>query len=172
MPPNSDKPTLKRRSFLSLLPGAFAGAACFPIIPSSTSESPDNKMPSQAGVCWLDVCAPFIVNDPAAVRSEIFLTSDTFFGAKGYQGGQDSTEYKIYLYDSAGQPIGTDGIAKRLIVPAMQTTALNVRDLLGSDEKFWGGNEDSTATQQPRADACQRSLQLSIHSLADQQLVR
>jgi hypothetical protein len=139
MPPNSDKPILKRRSFLSLLPAAVAGAACLPLIVSSKSESQDYKSPSSSKVCWLDVCAPFIVNDPEGIRSEIFLTSDTFFGAKGYEGGADSTEYKFYLYDSTGKPIGKDGIAKHLIVPAMQTTALNVRDLLGSDEKFWGG---------------------------------
>lgn len=139
MPPNSDKPTLKRRSFLSLLPGAFAGAACLPLIPASNSESQEYKSPSSSKVCWLDVCAPFIVNDPGGIRSEIFLTSDTFFGAKGYEGGADSTEYKFHLYDSTGKPIGKDGIAKHLIVPAMQTTTIDVRDLLGSDEKFWGG---------------------------------
>jgi hypothetical protein len=139
MPPNSDKPTLKRRSFLSLLPGAFAGAACLPLIPASNSESQEYKSPSSSKVCWLDVCAPFIVNDPGGIRSEIFLTSDTFFGAKGYEGGADSTEYKFHLYDSTGKPIGKDGIAKHLMVPAMQTTTIDVRDLLGSDEKFWGG---------------------------------
>jgi hypothetical protein len=138
MPPNSDKPTLKRRSFLALLPGAFAGAACLPLIPSSNSESQDYKSSSSSKVCWLDVCAPFIVNDPEGIRSEIFLTSDTFFGAKGYESG-DSTEYKFYLYDSTGKPIGKDGIAKQLTVPAMETTTISVRDLLGSDEKFWGG---------------------------------
>ncbi len=139
MPPNSDKPDLKRRSFLSLLPGAFAGAACLPLIASSKSESQDYKSTSSANVCWLDVCAPFIVNDPEGVRSEIFLTSDTFSGAKGFEGGVDSTEYKFYLYDSTGKPIGKDGVAKHLMVPAMQTTRVNVRDLLGSDDKFWGG---------------------------------
>src|SRR5262249_20017084 len=30
-------------------------------------------------------------------------------------------------------------VAKRLVVPAMQTTRLSVRDILGHDEKFWGG---------------------------------
>jgi hypothetical protein len=79
------------------------------------------------------------VNDPEGIRSEIFLTSDTFFGAKGYEGGADSTEYKFYLYDSTGKPVGKDGLAKQLMVPAMQTTTINVRDLLGGDEKFWGG---------------------------------
>ena len=139
MPPNSDKLTFKRRSFLSLLPGAFAGAACLPLIPSSSSESQDYKSPSSSKVCWLDVCAPFIVNDPGGIRSEIFLTSDTFCGAKGFEGGADSTEYKFYLYDATGKPIGEDGLAKRLTVPAMQTTTVDVRDLLGTDEKFWGG---------------------------------
>ena len=139
MPPNSDKPILKRRTFLSLLPGAVAGAACLPLVVSSNPESQDYKSPTSSKVCWLDVCAPFIVNDPEGIRSEIFLTSDTFFGAKGYEGGADSTEYKFYLYDSTGKPIGKDGIAKYLMVPAMQTTTISVRDLLGSDEKFWGG---------------------------------
>jgi hypothetical protein len=80
-----------------------------------------------------------VINDPNGVRSDIFLTSDTFFGAKGYEGSQDSTEYQIYLYDSAGKPVGSDGVAKHLVVPAMQTTTLGLAEILGTDQKFWGG---------------------------------
>ena len=80
-----------------------------------------------------------MINDPNGVRSDIFLTSDTFFGAKGYEVSQDSTEYQIYLYDSAGKPVGSQGVAKHLVVPAMQTTTLGLAEILGTDQKFWGG---------------------------------
>ena len=142
MPPDSENRNFKRRTFLSLLPSAFAGAAFFPLIASAKTQSRDNQIlapESQGKVCWLDVCAPFVVNDPNGVRSEIFLTSDTFFGSRGYEGGKDSTEYQILLYDASGKPIGQDGVAKRLVVPAMQTTALSLVDILGSDQQFWGG---------------------------------
>lgn len=91
-------------------------------------------------MCWLDVCAPFVVEDSnAGIHSEIYLTADTFAGKNGYQDAGFVTEYEIYLYDAQGKAIGTDGIAKRLTVPAMYTTFLNARDLLGETKKFWGG---------------------------------
>src|SRR5262249_7535825 len=139
MPANSDKPSLSRRRFVSLLPGAFAGAAVLPLIPFPARKSHNCSTAADAKVCWLDVCAPFIVNDPQGVQSEILLTSDTFAGSRGYEDGADATEYEIYLYDAQGKPIGEAGLAKRLVVPAMQTTLLSVRDILGHDEKFWGG---------------------------------
>jgi glutamate-ammonia-ligase adenylyltransferase len=67
------------------------------------------------------------------------LTSDTFVGAKGYEDGADSSEYEIYLYDAAGKVIGADGVSKRLTVPAMHTTVLSVREILGETASFWGG---------------------------------
>jgi len=91
-------------------------------------------------ICWLDVCAPFIVEDPEiGLHSEVVLTSDTFVGAKGYADGADATEYEIYLYDAAGKPVGAEGVARRLVVPAMQMTVLSLRDILGNNDRFWGG---------------------------------
>jgi hypothetical protein len=90
--------------------------------------------------CWLDVCAPFLIQDSAlGFNSEVVLTSDNFIGANGYSDGTDSTEYEIFLYDSNGRPFGEDGVAKRLVVPAMQTTVISVRDIVGSNVSFWGG---------------------------------
>jgi hypothetical protein len=90
--------------------------------------------------CWLDVCAAFIVEDAdLGVHSEIVLTSDTFVGSKGFEDGADKTEYEIYLYDSSGNAIGTDGLALRLMVPAMQTTVVKVAELISPRRSFWGG---------------------------------
>jgi hypothetical protein len=140
MPPNSNKLDFSRRRFVSLLPGAFAGAAFLPLLPSFAREARTNTTLPETKVCWLDVCAPFIVDDPKiGLGSEIFLTSDTFVGTNGYADGADSTEYEIYLYDSAGRVVGTDSVTKKLTVPAMHTTVLNVRDILGGTEGFWGG---------------------------------
>jgi hypothetical protein len=132
--------TLPRRSFLTLLPPALAGAACLPLIntiPGPQAQTPPAKSNSS---CWLDVCAPFVAQDAEiGLHSEIFLTSDTFVGARGYADGADATEYEIYLYDGSGQAVGMDGIARRLSVPAMQTTVIPLRELLGTDQRFWGG---------------------------------
>lgn len=135
---------MKRRNFLALFPGALAGAAFFPIFDSLSSafaQTPDSKDKHAANlVCWLDVCAPFIVEDAeSGLHSEIVLTSDTFVGAKGYADGADATEYEIYLYDAAGKAVGADGVARRLVVPAMQMTVLSLREILGDSRKFWGG---------------------------------
>jgi hypothetical protein len=86
------------------------------------------------------VCAAFVVEDPAlGIHSEIVLTSDTFVGTRGFEDGADSTEYEIYLYDSAGTPVGPDSVAKRMVVPAMQTTVIKTVDLIGPGKAFWGG---------------------------------
>lgn len=140
-PKTKVKHPFDRRGFLALLPAAAAGTALLPIIDgkkglASALESRAQKSNS----CWLDVCAPFVIEDPKiGVHSEVFLTSDTFIGAKGYEDGADKSEYEIYLYDAAGKPIGTDGVTKRLTVPAMHTTVLNLRDILGETAGFWGG---------------------------------
>ncbi len=135
---------MKRRSFLALFPGALAGAALLPVFdfyPKALAQAPDSKDKKTGNlVCWLDVCAPFIVEDPEiGLHSEIVLTSDTFVGAKGYADGADATEYEIYLYDAGGKAVGTDGVARRLVVPAMQMTVLSLREILGDSGKFWGG---------------------------------
>ena len=138
--------TLKRRDFLKYSNRAILGTALLPLIPrASASQTP---AAIKAGTCWLDVCAPFIVeNEAAGIRSEIVLTSDTFPGRRGYADGGTSTEYEIYLYDVAGKPFGTDAVAKRLTVPAMQTTVVPVRELIGERNDFVGG---MTIRQRPK----------------------
>ena len=72
----------------------------------------------------------------AGIHSEIFLTSDTFVGRRGYEDGADATEYEIYLYDADGIPVSQTGAAKQLVVPAMQTTVLNLADIIGEKKSF------------------------------------
>jgi hypothetical protein len=121
---------LERRRFLSIISHAIAGTAFLPRLAYSNNPSS----------CWLDVCAPFIIQDASAgIESEIVLTSDNFIGARGYDDGADATEYQIYLYDSAGRPFGADGVARRLTAPAMHTTVIPVRELVGPNTSFWGG---------------------------------
>jgi hypothetical protein len=141
--PKSTGQVLKRRTFLALFPGAVAGAVFIPLLDSSAKRSVYPVVTasgSDTKACWLDVAAPFIVEDAEiGLHSEIVLTSDTFVGAKGYADGADATEYEIYLYDADGKAVGAEGVAKRLIVPAMQMTVLSLREILGDDRKFWGG---------------------------------
>lgn len=130
---------LSRRGFIALIPTALAGTAVF----SAKGRTLAHELlaaPDKSSSCWLDVCAPFVIDDPQiGLHSEIFLTSDTFVGAKGYDDGADTTEYEIYLYDATGNPIGSEGVSRRLAVPAMHTTVLSVRDILGNNKSFWGG---------------------------------
>jgi hypothetical protein len=140
--PQFNAQILKRRSFLALFPSALAGVALFPLadfVPTTVAQTPDNKARGSVA-CWLDVCAPFIVEDPEiGLHSEIVLTSDTFVGAKGYADGADATEYEIFLYHADGNAVGAEPVAKRLTVPAMQMAVLSVADILGDGRKFWGG---------------------------------
>lgn len=135
--------TLERRRFLSLISQAAAGTAALPLLTSrhygfSNFQNYD-KQPIDNS-CWLDVCAPLIIQDEKlGVESEIVLTSDTFIGAGGYADGADQTEYEIYLYDSEGRAIGEDGVARRLSVPAMHTTVIPVNELINKVTSFWGG---------------------------------
>ena len=129
---------LNRRSFLALTSGSLVSLATSKSLCSELTQSYDPQLKTQS--CWLDVCAPFVIQDPTiGFNSEIVLTSDNFIGAKGYSDGADATEYEIYLYNSDGQAFGEGGVAKRLVVPAMQTTVLSVAELVGRDVNFWGG---------------------------------
>jgi hypothetical protein len=136
---------LDRRKFLSLVPAPIAGLVAARLIPFQPNFS--DGVPAQsanqlsiAGPCWLDVCAPFIVeDDERGIHTEIVLTSDTFVGTRGYQDGLDATDYEIYLYDATGRAIGADGVARRLAVPAMNATIISARDLIGAGKRFWGG---------------------------------
>ena len=127
--------TLERRSFLSLLSNAIVGSALYPALAEVQAL---NRISN--ATCWLDVCAPFIIQDSAlGIESEIVLTSDNFIGATGYADGADATEYQIYLYDSEGHPVGDKGVAKGLTAPAMRTTVIPVAELVGRGKSFWGG---------------------------------
>ena len=130
-----------RRSFLSLVSQSFVVSAFLPVVRShdlSFATSTNNSVNGSS--CWLDVCAPLLVQDHrAGVECDVVLTSDNFIGAKGHSDGTDATEYEIYLYDAQGKPVGTDGVARRLTVAAMHTTVLPLSDLVGPKVNFWGG---------------------------------
>jgi len=134
--------TVKRREFLAQFSFSVgAGLLPFPSIRSAIAAGFGAPDSAKQGVCWLDVSAPFIVEDPGlGIHSEIILTSDTFSGASGHEDGADATEYEIYLYDAAGKAVGTDGMAKRLVAPAMHTTVLPVGEIIGEGKSFIGGS--------------------------------
>ena len=124
--------TLKRRSFLSLVSTAAAGTALCPRFGFGRPGGNDS--------CWLDVCAPLVIQDPAlGIDSEIVLTADNFLGARGYADGSDATEYQILLYDFDGRAIGDSGIARELTAQAMRTTVIPVSELVGPSRSLWGG---------------------------------
>src|SRR5216684_1620068 len=125
-----------RRRFLSLISGSVAAYATTPLTPfqrllgdnESLLRSSQNPPPG-TGSCWLDVCAPFVVEDyQRGIHTNLVLTSDTFSGQRGYEGDAYGTNYEIYLYDAAGKAIGSDGVARRMTVPAMHTTVIDARE--------------------------------------------
>jgi hypothetical protein len=130
---------MNRRGFLATISCSLTPVVAAPLLPTRgflAQSAPSSNNQS----CWLEVCAPFIVEDPGRrVQSEIVLTSDTFAGARGHEDGADSTDYEIYLYDATGKAIGAGGIARKLNVPAMRTTVIATRDLVGETKSFWGG---------------------------------
>ncbi len=127
--------TLERRSFLSLISNATLGSALFPALNLGKQNTRSSN-----NTCWLDVCAPFIIQDPSlGIASEIVLTADNFIGATGYADGADATDYQIYLYDFEGHPLGENGVARRLSAGAMRTTVIPVDELVGPGKSFWGG---------------------------------
>ena len=131
--------TLERRSFLSLISNAAVGSALYPALTLGKQNTQSVK-PISNGTCWLDVCAPFIIQDAAlGIDSEIVLTADNFIGAAGYADGADATEYQVYLYDFEGHPLGENGVARSLTAAAMRTTVIPVGELVGPRKGFWGG---------------------------------
>jgi len=127
--------TLERRSFLSLISNAALGSALYPALRLANQNTQ-----TSSGTCWLDVCAPFIIQDSVlGIESEIVLTADNFLGATGYADGADATEYQVFLYDFEGHPLGESGVARRLTAEAMRTTVIPVGELVGPRKSFWGG---------------------------------
>ena len=134
---------MDRRRFLATISCSFAAGGATPFLPVSNLFARSGQQVSPAPnnqPCWLDVCAPFIVEDvDRGIQCEIVLTSDTFAGARGHEDGRDATDYEIYLYDSTGKVVGKDGVTRRMSVPAMRTTLVTIRDLIGDARSFWGG---------------------------------
>lgn len=120
-----------RRRFLSFVSRSAAAIACWPIVAKASNST---------STCWLDLCAPFIIDDPdRGLHTEVVLTADTFVGSKGHADRLDATEYELHLYDASGVPINKTGPTAKLQVAAMQTTVIAVRDLLPQQKNFWGG---------------------------------
>ncbi len=133
-----------RRNFLSTISCSLAGLAAIPVtlVPAEFAEqSPDKDAKVNNGqTCWLEVAAPFIVEDAElGIQCEIVLTSDTFAGINGHSDGKDATDYEFLLFDSSGKAIGDGGVAKKLTVPAMRTTVIPIRELIGDAKRFFGG---------------------------------
>ncbi len=95
--------------------------------------------PARAQSCWLDVCAPYVIDDPkTGIHSDIILTSDSFAGVRGHESAANASDYEIFLYDERGNPAGS-GNPIRLSVPAMRTRVIPVRELLDEKTSFRGG---------------------------------
>src|SRR5260370_5771430 len=124
-----------RRKFLSLISGSVAAYATTPLAPfqrlirdnESLLHSSQNPPPG-TGSCWLDVCAPFVVeDDQLGIHTNIVLTSDTFSGQRGYEGDTYGTNYEVYLYDAVGKAIGSNAVARTTAVRANDTNSLTTR---------------------------------------------
>ena len=125
--------TFDRRSFL-------ASISCS-LVTTVAAQPAQRLFPLQTNnSCWLEATAPFILEDAErGIYTEVVLTSDTFAGVRGHEDKFAATEYEVYLYDASGNALGDNGIARRMTVPAMQTTVIAARDLLGEQRAFWGG---------------------------------
>src|SRR5262245_14234414 len=137
---------LGRRDFLSLVYRSTASLITWPILSqrfvradaSGVSEVQNQTQSSTS--CWLDLCAPFVIQDEErGLNSEIVLTSDTFIGRDGHRDGRDSTDYQLLLYDGDGTPLQLPPAKATLTVPAMQTTVIPLADLIRPRTSFWGG---------------------------------
>jgi hypothetical protein len=140
--------TSDRRAFLSALSCSLASIASAPALTyqhrtrskSDVGSSHPHLSESQS-VCWLDVCAPFIIEDlKQGISSELVLTSDNFAGVRGHEEKSSQTAYEIFLYDEHGKLAGGDVVTRRLTVAAMQTTVIPIRQLIGdTQQSFRGG---------------------------------
>jgi hypothetical protein len=134
---------LDRRAFLAGLTGSLAAAASVRSAPAGSQQhypydKPPAPQPVQLKSCWLDVSAPFVIEDPSlGISTEILLTATCFPGVEGYRESGFGTEYRVELFDPQGREISV-GSAGRLVIPAMRPKVLRIGELAGQ-KKFWGG---------------------------------
>lgn len=141
---------LDRRAFLSRLTGSLVTASGLSFsklaLPASAQQQQpqypyDDKKPApqQHGkACWLDVAAPFMVQDAAlGINTELLLTATCFPGVEGFRSAQAGTDYELLLFDGNGKPIDA-GSAGRVRCSAMRPTVLRLSDVIGKGKQFWG----------------------------------
>jgi len=137
---------LGRREFLTRIYRSTASLVTWPILSQSflcaqSAGITNGQNPTQAAdSCWLDLCAPFVVQDEErGLNSELVLTSDTFIGRDGHRDGRDATDYQLLLYEADGTPLQLAPGKDKLTVPAMQTTVIPFAELIAPRKSFSGG---------------------------------
>jgi hypothetical protein len=144
---------LDRREFLAGLTGSLAVVS---LHAASARAAPQAGRPQDYGAtsvalksCWLDVCAPFVVEDSKlGLGTEILLTATCFPGADGFRNSEYGTEYTVELFDAQGREIQL-GSAGRMVIPAMRPRVLRVSQLAGK-KNFWGGARIRLAPSGPK----------------------
>lgn len=137
---------LDRRTFLSGLTGSLVTASAQSLrglAPLAAAAQQYEKKPEQlvtGKMCWLDVAAPFVVQDPRLeLSTEILLTATCFPGVEGFRETQYATDYEIQLWDAKGKAVNL-GSGARMTVGAMRPTVVRVSDLVGN-KPFWGSGK-------------------------------
>lgn len=134
---------IDRRAFLSGLTSSLvAGAISMPAYAAGQQAQGYQQYPKPEPEktperCWLDVCAPFVVQDPdLGISTELLLTAACFPGVEGFRDAQYSTEYEVLLFDAAGREIPLE-TSRRMVIPAMRPTVLQMGEV-AAQKKFWG----------------------------------
>jgi hypothetical protein len=130
---------LDRRTFLSGLAGSLVAASALRAAPGQYPQYPTTPVTAKPAAkdCWLEICAPFVVEDPALeLGTEILLTATCFPGIEGFRDTRYGTEYQVELFDAQGREIPL-GSAKRVQIPAMRPTVLRMGDFV-EQRPFWG----------------------------------
>jgi hypothetical protein len=144
---------LDRRAFLSRMTGALVTASgvslsklAAPAAAATLAQNPQQYPPYEAKApaltpgkpCWLDVAAPFVVEDPSlGIHTELLLTATCFPGVQGFRDRQFGTEYEVQLFDGRGREVNL-GRNGRMLISAMRPTVLRMSDVLDRGKPFWG----------------------------------
>ncbi len=144
---------LDRRAFLSRLTGSLVTASGLSLSkialpatvlaqnPPQQSDPYYDKKPNPATngkACWLDVAAPFMVQDTKLnLNTELLLTATCFPGVDGFRKEGAGTDYDLLLFDGAGNLVDTGKRGKLQISP-LRPTVLRLSDVLPEGKDFWG----------------------------------